>query len=95
MTAALDASAAALDIVSNGRARRTVRRRVVIAILAVLVVGGYLVSLLFGQTAYSITEVARVVLGEDVPGASFTVGTLRLPGRASPSSPACLSGLPA
>jgi iron complex transport system permease protein len=79
MTTAVDASAAALDIVSGGRARRTVRRRVVIVILAVLVAGGFLASLLFGQTAYSVSEVTRVIFGEDVPGASFTVGTLRLP----------------
>jgi iron complex transport system permease protein len=37
------------------------------------------VSLVVGQTVYSPDEVMRVILGENVPGATFTVGRLRLP----------------
>jgi iron complex transport system permease protein len=37
------------------------------------------VALMIGNTFYSPAEVLRVILGEQVPGASFTVGELRLP----------------
>ena len=36
-------------------------------------------TLMVGQTFYPPGDVLRVILGEDVPGASFTVGRLRLP----------------
>ena len=39
----------------------------------------YAVSLMVGQRFYGPGEVLRVILGETVPGASFTVGELRLP----------------
>ncbi|RUQ87964.1 iron ABC transporter permease [Labedella gwakjiensis] len=45
--------------------------------IALLIV--FLVTLSVGNTFYSPIEVVRVILGEQVPGASFTVGTLRLP----------------
>jgi len=67
------------QVVARGRVRRTARRRWVIAVLAALIVLGYIVSLLVGQTFYSPAEVIGVILGQDVPGASFTVGRLRLP----------------
>ena len=44
-----------------------------------LVVVGFAVTLMVGQTFYPPLDVARVVLGGEVPGASFTVGRLRLP----------------
>ena len=47
--------------------------------LAVLVVAVFVVTLMVGQTFYPPGDVLRVILGEDVPGASFTVGRLRLP----------------
>lgn len=79
MTSGLLATTEAIATVSAGRAVRRYRRRVVIVVLAVAVIGGFCASLLFGQTYYSPADVARVVLGQDVPGASFTVGDLRLP----------------
>jgi iron complex transport system permease protein len=39
----------------------------------------FLISLMVGKTFYGIDEVIRVIFGQDVPGASFTVGDLRLP----------------
>ena len=70
--------AAARAFATGRRVRRSSRhRRAVVVVLALLVLGA--VSLMFGQTIYSPSEVARVVLGETVPGASFTVGELRLP----------------
>ena len=65
--------------VARGRRRRASRRRVVLLTLAVLVVAGFAVTLMFGQTFYPPRDVIDVILGERVPGASFTVGRLRLP----------------
>ena len=39
----------------------------------------FAVSLMVGQTFYGPSEVLRVIGGDFVPGASFTVGELRLP----------------
>lgn len=50
-----------------------------VGVLAGLVLGLFATSLMIGNTFYSPVEVVRVILGEQVPGASFTVGTLRLP----------------
>jgi iron complex transport system permease protein len=65
--------------VASGRRRRSVRRTVVTLALGVGVVVVLAVSLMVGQTFYPPGDVLRVVLGETVPGASFTVGELRLP----------------
>ncbi|RJK94964.1 iron ABC transporter permease [Vallicoccus soli] len=63
----------------RGRTSRALRLRGVVAVLALLVVAAAAASVMLGRTYYPPGEVLRVVLGEDVPGASFTVGTLRLP----------------
>jgi len=65
--------------VAEGRRRRTGRRRAIIVALGALVVAVFVASLVFGHTVYPLSDVWRVILGEDVPGASFTVGELRLP----------------
>lgn len=62
-----------------GRRRRASRRRGTTLALAGGVIAAFVVSLMVGQTFYGPGEVARVLLGETVPGASFTVGELRLP----------------
>ena len=69
----------AVDLVVRDRVRRGARRRTVIALLSVGVVVAFAVTLMVGRTFYPPGDVLRVVLGEDVPGASFTVGRLRLP----------------
>ncbi|MEV5337126.1 iron chelate uptake ABC transporter family permease subunit [Streptomyces sp. NPDC052676] len=51
---------------------------VTVALGAVVVVL-FTVALMVGNTFYPLDEVVRVILGETVPGASFTVGDLRLP----------------
>jgi len=83
---ALSAVAAPFTV---GRRRRARRRSVIVAVLAVLVVVAWLASLMVGHTFYGLSEVVRVVRGETVPGASFTVGDLRLPR----ASLAALTGL--
>lgn len=66
-------------LIAQGRRRRVRRRRTVIAVLSIAVLAVVLLSLCVGQTNYSLAEVARVIAGEKVPGASFTVGVLRVP----------------
>lgn len=70
--------AATLRALVTGRSRRR-RRRGVVAGLAVAVVAVFAISLMVGDTFYTPGEVWRVLIGETVPGASFTVGDLRLP----------------
>lgn len=65
--------------IAAGRRRRTGRRRTVIGVLAALIVIAFAASLSFGQTYYSPKDVLGVLLGQDVDGAGFTVGRLRLP----------------
>jgi iron complex transport system permease protein len=61
------------------RARQAIRRRGATAGLVVLVVGVFVTSLMVGRTFYPPADVWAVITGGDVPGASFTVGRLRLP----------------
>lgn len=71
-----------VDTVETVAAERKGRQRrwwSVIGILTALVIGAYLASLCFGHTFYPLGDVWRVILGEQVSGASFTVGELRLP----------------
>ncbi|REE03809.1 FecCD family ABC transporter permease [Citricoccus muralis] len=65
--------------VTGARQGRRRRRALVIGILTVLVVAVFAASLMVGRTFYGPTEVLGVVFGQDVDGATFTVGTLRLP----------------
>ncbi|WP_114422886.1 FecCD family ABC transporter permease [Nocardioides houyundeii] len=72
-------TASTIERVSRGRTRRGARRRAVLGLLLALVVVAFVTSLMVGRTFYPASDVIRVVLGQDVPGASFTVGRLRLP----------------
>ena len=80
MTSLLDppTGLTAADVTRGRRARRH-RRGTVLAVLALLVVALFCTSLMVGNTFYPPAEVWAVVRGETVPGASFTVGVLRLP----------------
>lgn len=68
-----------LDLVTEGRRSRRRRRGLVMTVLAALIVMVFTISLMVGNTFYPPGDVIRVVLGEDVAGATFTVGRLRLP----------------
>ncbi len=61
------------------RKLRNRRRQRVIAVLAALVIAGAVLTLIVGQSVTPLPDVLRVLLGQEVPGASFTVGTLRMP----------------
>ncbi|MGX7724107.1 FecCD family ABC transporter permease [Rhodococcus sp. 5G237] len=79
MTATLETIDTGIDDLAASRIRRGRRRRLVIAVLATLVVAAFVASLMFGRTFYPPEDVLRVVLGQDVAGANFAVGRLRLP----------------
>lgn len=68
-----------LRIVTRARVHGARRRRMTISALALLVLVSVTVTLMAGNTFYPARDVLRVIMGEQVPGASFTVGTLRLP----------------
>jgi iron-siderophore transport system permease protein len=65
-------------VVAGARVRRR-HRGTVLAVLGILIVVVFAVTLMVGNSFYGPAEVFRVILGETVPGASFTVGELRLP----------------
>lgn len=69
----------ATAVIATGRLRRARRHRLVVAILVALVVLALALSLMIGRTFYPLDDVLRVIAGQHVPGASFTVGVLRLP----------------
>lgn len=68
-----------MSAIIAGRRRRARRRNLITVALAVVVVALFATSLMIGNTFYTPDQVIRVILGETVPGASFTVGELRLP----------------
>ena len=68
-----------IDFVIADRRRRARRHAVVVAVLLALVVAIFAVTLSVGQSITPPGDVMRVLIGETVPGASFTVGQLRLP----------------
>ena len=61
--------------------RRSRHRRHVAAsiVLGVLLLALFVTALMVGNTFYGLDEVLPVIFGQTVPGASFTVGELRLP----------------
>jgi len=71
--------APATQPVITGRRRRNRRRAAVTIVMSLAVVAVFAASLMIGKSFYGLDEVGRVILGETVPGASFTVGELRLP----------------
>jgi iron complex transport system permease protein len=73
------ALAAAVERVSVGRRHRARRRAGAITGLTVLLVALFGAMLMLGNTIYPVPDVLAVLAGQDVPGASFSVGTLRLP----------------
>jgi iron complex transport system permease protein len=71
--------AARTALVRAGRLRRSRRRVIVITVLAVVLLALISAEIMIGNTIYPVSDVLAVLQGESVPGASFTVGTLRLP----------------
>jgi iron complex transport system permease protein len=70
---------ATIEVLRAGRASRRRRYVIVVVLLVIGVVAMYATSVMAGRTFYGPSDVWGVLRGEQVPGASFTVGTLRLP----------------
>jgi iron complex transport system permease protein len=68
-----------IDFIIEGRQRRARKRRVIIAVLLALLAATIVLTLLLGQSFTPPKDVIRVLLGEDIAGATFTVRQLRLP----------------
>ncbi|MBE1507928.1 iron complex transport system permease protein [Rhizobium viscosum] len=68
-----------LDRIVDNRRRRARRHMVVVAMLLCIVVVIFALTLSLGQSFTPPGDVIRVLLGENVQGAAFTVGQLRLP----------------
>ncbi len=68
-----------LNRIAGNRRRRAHRHRLLVAMLLCLVVAIFALTLSLGQSFTPAGDVIRVLLGENVPGAAFTVGQLRLP----------------
>lgn len=79
LTSRAPAPVAPVPSIAAGRRARIRRRALVCTALAVVVLVLAVVSLMVGHTFYGLGDVWRVIVGQDVPGASFTVGELRLP----------------
>ncbi|GAB3598077.1 FecCD family ABC transporter permease [Microbacterium tumbae] len=65
--------------VRAGRLRRSRRRLIAIGILSTALVLLLIAMIMLGNTIYPVSDVLAVIRGEHVAGASFTVGTLRIP----------------
>ncbi|MDP0926927.1 iron ABC transporter permease [Paracoccus onubensis] len=65
--------------VAAGRLLRARRRRNIILLLVLLLACGFALTLMLGQSFTPPGDVLRVLLGQEVQGASFTIGQLRLP----------------
>ena len=68
-----------LRTVRAARTRRRRRAALTLTALFLAVIAVFSISLMVGNTFYPPHDVIAVIRGQEVPGASFTVGTLRLP----------------
>lgn len=69
----------AISLIVDQRRHRTQRHRLIVTVLLILLVTMFCLTLSLGQSYTPPGDVLRVLLGEDVAGATFTVGQLRLP----------------
>ena len=67
------------NIIKSGYRQRKLRWRIATSVLAFIAVLLCIYMLVLGNTRYSLNVVARVILGEQIKGATFAIGTLRLP----------------
>ncbi|QTH59289.1 iron chelate uptake ABC transporter family permease subunit [Corynebacterium hindlerae] len=65
--------------IRHHRRRATTTTLIKLCLIALLTIALWLGSLMLGDSFYSLADVIGVLRGDTVPGASFTVGELRLP----------------
>lgn len=68
-----------LDLIVSSRQRRAWRHAIVIAVLVIIVFSLFGLTLSLGQSYTPVSDVIHVLMGDNVAGANFTVGQLRLP----------------
>lgn len=68
-----------IDLVSAGRRRRRRRSAIAITTLSLTLLALIVAMLMLGNTIYPVRDVLAVIAGHEVQGASFAVGTLRIP----------------
>ena len=68
-----------MNLIMVGRIKRRRRFILVTWLLAIIAFALCCTMLMLGNTIYPVTDVISVLLGEQVKGASFSVGTIRLP----------------
>lgn len=68
-----------VNLIMVGRIKRRRRFILVTSILAIIAFALCGAMLMLGNTIYPVQDVIRVLLGENVKGASFAVGTIRFP----------------
>ncbi|WP_127580489.1 FecCD family ABC transporter permease [Paenibacillus koleovorans] len=69
----------AIEFITAGRRRRHRRWVLITSLLAAISLALCCAMLLLGNTIYPVSDVIRALAGEQVPGASFAVSTIRLP----------------
>lgn len=65
--------------IQEQRGRARIRFTLTLVVLATVTAALWMLSLMFGDSFYTLADVIRVIKGDTVPGASFAVGELRLP----------------
>lgn len=75
----MTAFTSSITLLAQGRQSRARRRMIVIGALLALLIAMFALTLMLGQSFTPPGDVLRVLLGEQVAGASFMVGQLRLP----------------
>ncbi|WP_303983902.1 FecCD family ABC transporter permease [Niallia circulans] len=68
-----------MNLIMVGRTRRRRRFIIVTCLLAIITFALCCMMLMLGNTIYPVGDVISVLLGEQVKGASFAVGTIRFP----------------
>lgn len=68
-----------IETLVQSRRRHTRRYRLIIVVMVCALAAMFAVTLSLGQSFTPPADIIRVLLGEDVAGAAFTVGQLRLP----------------
>ncbi|NEY71052.1 FecCD family ABC transporter permease [Bacillus mesophilus] len=69
----------AMNLIMVGRTKRRRRFILVNVILVIIALALCCTMLMLGNTIYPVQDILRVLLGEEVKGATFAVGSIRLP----------------
>lgn len=72
-------SPATLDVVRRARRRPARRHRMVVVVLVALLVAVVLVRVTLGDFVVTLPDAVRILLGEDLPGASYVLMESKLP----------------